>query len=360
MYVAAAVPIVPWTKTKQRPPAGRAFVAVARAPRLIGFINIMRDVGTQDLDVAKKRSYADDEADSQSRRVAAHYNARPEAGVHARLESPIYPLRSFNNWVKSVLINNYCREGFNVLELACGKGGDLGKWQRARIRRLVGFDIADVSIEQCRNRFDDMRGGRFHGDFHVADCCEVDLSRVMEPGLQFDLVSCQFAFHYSFETESKARRFLHNVTCRLKPGGCFIGTIPNASWIVRRMRESQSLEFGNQFYQIRFEQGEPFMSFGHKYHFNLKDAVDDCPEYLVHFPTLVELARVYGLRLRFRKTFHEFYSEYSKQPSFAALLERMGVVQRGRPFSAELWEAAQIYLAFAFEKVGPSLSDGRN
>jgi hypothetical protein len=48
----------------------------------------------------------------------------------------------------------------------------------------------------------------------------------------FDLVSCQFAFHYAFETEQKARDALYNITCKLQPGGIFLGTIPNANWIV--------------------------------------------------------------------------------------------------------------------------------
>lgn len=44
--------------------------------------------------------------------------------------------------------------------------------------------------------------------------------------------SCQFCLHYSFESEEKARGCLDNVTARLKPGGYFIGTIPNAYWLV--------------------------------------------------------------------------------------------------------------------------------
>ena len=49
--------------------------------------------------------------------------------------------------------------------------------------------------------------------------------------LEFDLVSCQFALHYSFETENKAENLLFNVSNKLRPGGYFIGTIPNAEEI---------------------------------------------------------------------------------------------------------------------------------
>lgn len=61
------------------------------------------------------------------------------------------------------------------------------------------------------------------------------------------MVSCQFALHYSFESEGRARRFLEvrrrcailtpsytrqNVSARLQPKGAFIATIPDAVRIV--------------------------------------------------------------------------------------------------------------------------------
>lgn len=44
----------------------------------------------------------------------------------------------------------------------------------------------------------------------------------------FDVVSCQFSFHYSFESLAQAEMMLQNACESLKPGGYFVGTIPNA------------------------------------------------------------------------------------------------------------------------------------
>jgi mRNA (guanine-N7-)-methyltransferase len=44
----------------------------------------------------------------------------------------------------------------------------------------------------------------------------------------FDIVSMQFCLHYAFESESKARMMLENVTRYLRPGGVLLGTIPDA------------------------------------------------------------------------------------------------------------------------------------
>lgn len=42
--------------------------------------------------------------------------------------------------------------------------------------------------------------------------------------------------HYSWSTEERARRALKNVSTLLQPGGCLIGTMPDADVIVRKLR----------------------------------------------------------------------------------------------------------------------------
>lgn len=49
-----------------------------------------------------------------------------------------------------------------------------------------------------------------------------------DPSMQLDFVSCQFAFHYSFESLPQAECMLRNASESLRPGGYFIGTIPDA------------------------------------------------------------------------------------------------------------------------------------
>lgn len=47
----------------------------------------------------------------------------------------------------------------------------------------------------------------------------------------------QFALHYSWSTEVRARQALANVSALLRPGGIFIGTMPDANVIIKRLRE---------------------------------------------------------------------------------------------------------------------------
>ena len=52
--------------------------------------------------------------------------------------------------------NPFCfrgsRESIDVIDLACGKGGDLQKWQAADVKSVTFVDVAGVSVEQVRTQ----------------------------------------------------------------------------------------------------------------------------------------------------------------------------------------------------------------
>jgi mRNA (guanine-N7-)-methyltransferase len=48
----------------------------------------------------------------------------------------------------------------------------------------------------------------------------------------YDNVSMQFCMHYAFESASKARMMMENVSRFLRPGGTFIGTIPDSDLLL--------------------------------------------------------------------------------------------------------------------------------
>ncbi|KAG1870467.1 mRNA capping enzyme-domain-containing protein [Suillus tomentosus] len=116
-----------------------------------------RGIGTQRLINKRKRVQSREPDDYQERpakrhagdveMVVDHYDLHPEVGVKQRKESPIIGLKNFNNWVKSVLItqfghpalaSNSPKKRGKVLDMGCGKGGDLIKWGKARIREMLG------------------------------------------------------------------------------------------------------------------------------------------------------------------------------------------------------------------------------
>ncbi|ETS59695.1 hypothetical protein PaG_06628 [Moesziomyces aphidis] len=317
---------------------------------------------------AKKRAIGETLEDAEE--VADHYNKRREVGIHGREESPIIALRKFNNWVKSVLVGTFARgrdphldgraraRGGRVLDLGCGKGGDLKKWEKVRPSGLVGADIAAVSIEQAIARHQESNRG-FPGDFFAFDCFSKSLADViplelLEP--MFDNVTLQFCMHYAWESVDKARIMLDNVARYLRKGGTFIGTIPDSRELRDRMAASRHPEdrsFGNRYYKVIFDQTESWPAFGNRYTFFLEDAVENVPEYVVDFDVFEELAYQAGLRCIYRKNFAEIYHEGSRQGEYGKLLQRMGVVDDYGTLNVneDMWQAATLYLGFAFEKM---------
>lgn len=344
--------------------------------------------------------------------VQSHYNNLRQTDLKTRSESRIYYLRNFNNWIKSTIINEFLakirqEKGNNypigVHDLGCGKGGDILKWKKNNVARMLFSDIADVSLEECRRRFDESkRGSSFTGSLFVhLDATKDEIKSRIEKenegrlldDQQYDLVSTQFVIHYSFESYEQADQFMRNVSDTLKSGGYFIGTTTNAHEIVKRLRASDTNSFGNDIYRIDFNglDKHALPLFGAKFNFQL-DEVVECPEFLLNFEALVEIAKRYGMELIFKKSFSQMFDDYSTtrehsylipvikalEPYFPDTVRRQEDANLAKPaeeyehinkkledeeFKAGLgndeyfatlskseWEAATLYLAFAFKK----------
>ncbi|XP_060081856.1 mRNA cap guanine-N7 methyltransferase-like [Ylistrum balloti] len=347
--------------------------------------------------------------------VAKHYNELQESGLEKRKESRIFHLRNFNNWIKSVLIGETIqavhgqsneRSDLSVLDLCCGKGGDLLKWKKGQISKIVCADIAATSVEQCQSRYQEMvdrgrndRGPNriFSAEFITADCTKERLrDTYKDSNTTFDITSCQFSFHYCFESYPQAKLMLQNACECLKLGGYFIGTTPDSYEIVRRFRDSPDRCAGNDVYSVSFcsEDVDNIPLFGAKYNFHLEGVVD-CPEFLVYFPVLEKMAEELGMKLVYRKPFDEYFAEKSEIGEHRGLLGRMSALEcypppegtalvgtnsndykdteiclnklkeedtrpedlkHHRPvrvgtLSQAEWDASTIYLVFAFQKV---------
>jgi mRNA (guanine-N7-)-methyltransferase len=118
-------------------------------------------------------------------------------------------------------------------------------------------------------------------------------------------------------------------------------------------RHPEDRSFGNRYYKVIFDQTESWPAFGNRYTFFLEDAVENVPEYVVDFDVFEELAYQAGLRCIYRKNFAEIYHEGSRQGEYGKLLQRMGVVDDYGTLNVneDMWQAATLYLGFAFEKM---------
>jgi SAM-dependent methyltransferase len=196
--------------------------------------------------------------DNDNQRAAADfYNSLKRTRTQGeRRATQIYHMRRLNNWVKAEIITNACRgkEAPAILDLACGKGGDLGKFIRSAPGLYVGVDIAKNSLEDAveRLRGDSRRWGGVpvtlvEASLGGASILEASSRQMYEndqwatetsPAVSkntFDVASMQFALHYMFEAEERASQLFEDVYGALKPGGTLVATTVNCNALVARI-----------------------------------------------------------------------------------------------------------------------------
>ena len=312
---------------------------------------------------------SDVDKDAAANAVARHYSSRANQTHGERKKSVIYRLRCLNNWVKSNLLQTRLKENDRVMDLACGKGGDLKKYARGHVGFYIGVDIALESVRRdAVTRYNAEHASEFPAVFIAGDAFVVDLAAVLpEHQRTLDVISCQFAIHYSLSTEQRARRALRNVCKMLRPGGYFIGTTVDSNVLVRKLREVDGLAFWNPVYEVEFD--DAFKSktfptaetggFGIEYTFTLADAVTKCRECMVPKDVWVSLAAEYGLELVEWQNFHDYVHSQLSGPDTR---ERAGALwsqimgDDTLSMTDEEWEAAYLYTTFVFRMSGSAES----
>ena len=241
-----------------------------------------------------------------------------------------------------------------MLDLACGRGGDVSKWAALGARRYTGVDIAEEALRVARQRYAHLRLDQRY-------LCR-DMIAFRSPHLH-DMISIQFAMHYAGATQARLRALWTALAAQLAPGedSRIVCTFPDAHALARAAltaarrqgRENDSDEDDlvvdrNPLVRLRFpaatrrallrlaraEQGPPTMStpelpWGLAVHWALGALVDDAvPEYILWPEHVAAAARAAGLRVVETDNFHAF-------------AYRHGVPQDG--LSENEWAVSRLY-----------------
>lgn len=152
-------------------------------------------------------------------------------------------LRKFHNYIKSILIINNSKNAKSLLDVACGRGGDLQKWlnDKLHLNYILAFDSHKESIYSSTAKGDSFDGAiaRFKNikkkykhkmpfiNFQVLNLLQQNtLSKInnIDSNKLYDVVSCQFALHYFCENDEILNNTLLIISKKLKQNGLFIGT----------------------------------------------------------------------------------------------------------------------------------------
>jgi len=255
----------------------------------------------------------------------------------ARKQSSIINLRTFHNWTKRELLNQTCStlisetdQPITLLDLSCGKGGDMNKWYDNKIMHVVGFDIDSASIDEGRSRYAQLINNLKRKnvkqlpvyEFYVMDLSDsnnlVKIAKVLH-NKKFNIVSCQFAIHYFFKNENSLMTFMTIVNTYINTPGFFIATTVDGLSVVEKLHNKSSI--GNSIYSIEKKYNEPILSpYGNTYLVGLGEESDTehyfankkSEEYIVDIEELKKVCEKMNLLYVGSIDFETWYKSFGK------------------------------------------------
>lgn len=262
-----------------------------------------------------------------------------------------------------------------------GTGGDFPKFQHAPVKQVVLIDISHDSVEEARRRHANNARPNFDAHFFCGDAFSLDsvrwcLSDSWEVS-SFDLINCQFALHYAFQSIDTASEAFRVISYYLRPGGKCIITVPDAQFILHNAQfRSRSMGvFGpavsrEPYFEVKFpcmdrRGGSDVFQDGitdengnriGDYLFSMGNCVQNIPEYLVREETFKLAAEQHGLKVTMWKPFREVFQEAidtTSGQSGRELAVRLGCMVEtleGPTVDAGAWTVAELYVAIVLEK----------
>lgn len=169
-----------------------------------------------------------------------------------------------------------------VLDLACGRGGDLGKFKHLEVE-YHGADVAELALDEADRRFHEMgMRGTFHR--HLGDAAEIDLPLFGDA----DVCVINFALHYFTDSKEHCERLMQQASKALRKGGVFCGVYTRSA-LAKLSPFTRSLNWPT----VGQMEAYPW---GHRYTFEMPPFVN-ADEYLVPMNEIVQIAHDNGLML---------------------------------------------------------------
>ena len=287
--------------------------------------------------------------------------------LRARAAGPSMPLKKFHNAIKRALINRFARGSDRLLDLACGRGGDLWKWIDADIKYVKGVDLSPGEIEEANGRYRQALEKKNIGTVvEFVDSSVLGLEEFValdgDRREQFDAVTCMFALHYFFVSEKALKRFLRNVAINLKPGGYFFGTVPDGKSINQCVMKSPKFSTPMLTVEARWK-GQP-QPFGSPYICAIGDTVtggeegtEGSLEYLVYQNVLVGCAKEVGLEAVVEYGDSSLEQQLQKRDAGRVLKHFAPNFPGSDP---SLTIASSLFCTFVFRKRGGETKRGRD
>jgi mRNA (guanine-N7-)-methyltransferase len=269
-------------------------------------------------------------------------------GTHRSLPE-LTSFRSLCNGIKASVIESAVQAlkvswgkspRFAVLDVGCGRGGDLAKWSRYRPRLYFGVDAAAATVKEALHRHQMLVGrGGLAASFAAID---VRSEKIPLEDQSVDVASLQFSLQYVFDTEAGTANLLSEMQRLVRPGGIIVAIFPDGDRVASLLSSSQALVAFGHFSFRKFERtGQALAThdppIGIPYSFTLGSKRDSCPEYMVSTQYLHRLLAQSGFEPLvaeepFSQNAQHFYTNSSQQ-----IKTVVTAVMRGSPCTEQDW-----------------------
>jgi hypothetical protein len=146
----------------------------------------------------------------------------------------------FHNKKKLELLLNAAKElhhlegDVSVLDLGVGRGGDLMKYEKMGVSRVLGVDPSSENLEELKSRLARMKPG-FGSKVELFQGTAEDTRAVLGAlGRKVDLVVAMFSLTFFFEDASKLDALADTIAGALEDGGLFVGVTMDGSLVDAR------------------------------------------------------------------------------------------------------------------------------
>lgn len=228
--------------------------------------------------------------------------------TNTRYEPPFKNMRRFHNWIKRYILNKYSTKHGNLLDLSCGKGGDIHKWVDNSIRYVEGYDINEKSIKEALNRYNKVKDNptckNFDYEFYIKDLSK----EVIKTDNKFDIITCFFAIHYFYNNIEALENFTENLKYVKDNGYIVITTLSS-----KKLNEID-YTYKSENLNIKKINIDSSTKLGNNISVYIKDTVLDTEteEFIVDYEYTINFMKTKGFDLVSTKTFNEYYNKWKE------------------------------------------------
>ena len=219
--------------------------------------------------------------------VKHHYN---KTASNIRKNDDVGKVARVHNWVKAMLIEKLCSPDDTIIDIGCGRGGDVKKYKHSKIQHIIGIDLSDKSLLEMKKRCEKES---LTCELICADACSVCLPT------NVDGIVANFSLHYFFN--GRENIIIPKIYNSLKYEGYFWGIVSNPK-ILTNKSDLFSVDIT--------EKNKQYTS----YKFTLGNAVSECVESVIHTEKFEFVCNMSGFKTILIQNLHDFICENKNSP----------------------------------------------